>query len=51
MERKIEQGEELFLTFIDLRAAFDTVHRESIWKCLEDLETRREMIKIIKSIY
>lgn len=48
LERKIQEGEELYLTYIDLRAAFDTIDREEICKCLEEIKT---LVKEIKSTY
>ena len=51
IERKIEEDEELFLTFIDLRAAFDTIEREQIWKSLAELGVHQELIIITRSIY
>lgn len=50
MEITIEEGEELYLAFIDLRAYFDIVEREKIWKVLKDLEVPEDLINIIRSI-
>lgn len=35
VERKIKKGEKLFMVFVDLKAAFDSIERRMIWKCLE----------------
>lgn len=51
IERAIENGEQLYLAFIDLRAAFDMVQRKSIWRCLQQLQVNRKLITVIKSIY
>lgn len=40
---KIE-GDELKLTFIDLRVAFDAVNKTSIWNCLRGLEVPFELV-------
>lgn len=51
IERKMGEGGELFLTFIDLKAAFDTVDRGEIWKTLQELEVSKELIEVIRSVY
>lgn len=51
IERKIEVGEKLYLTFIDLKAAFDTVDRREIWKTLRELGVDKGLISAIRSTY
>lgn len=51
IERANEQGKELYLVFVDLKAAFDTVSREKLWSCLEELEVSPKLRKVIKSVY
>lgn len=51
IERKIEEGEELYLTFIDLKAAFDTVDRSEIWRTLKELKVDKNLIGAIRSSY
>ncbi|KAI4461171.1 reverse transcriptase (rna-dependent dna polymerase) [Holotrichia oblita] len=46
MERKIETGKEFYLTFLDLKAAFDTVNRNIIWKCLNQLSVNKKLCAV-----
>ena len=50
-ERSIEQKKELYLTFLDLTAAFDNVKRQHIWDSLYELEVPRSLVKAIKAAY
>ena len=38
IEIKIDKGEELLLTFIDLKAAFGTIDRREIWRTFNNME-------------
>lgn len=40
IETRMEEGEELFRTFIDLKAAFDTVNREEVWSYTNEGERK-----------
>lgn len=51
IERKIEEGGEMFLVFIDLKAAFDTIDRREIWKALEEMEIPKMLLEAIRSTY
>lgn len=51
IEQKIEIGETLYLTFIDLRAAFDTVNRKIIWELLKTLHVPNQLVLILGSVY
>lgn len=51
MERAMENGEEWYLAFIDLRAAFDTIDRTQIWDSLRELQVNSKLIRVIQSIY
>ncbi|KAG8229181.1 hypothetical protein J437_LFUL001053 [Ladona fulva] len=41
----------LYLAFLDLRAAFDSVPRKYLWEALIKKKVPYELIKIIKSLY
>lgn len=51
IESATEQGKELYLVFVDLKAAFDTVPRGKLWQCLEEMEVTGKLRQVIKSIY
>lgn len=50
-ERTIEKGGELFVTLIDLKAAFDNINRSHIWRYLLELQAPRKLIRNIKNMY
>ena len=49
--REYRQGRELFIAFIDLRAAFDTVDHASLWKILKILGTPPKMLHLLQQLY
>lgn len=51
IEKAIERNKTLYLSFLDLRAAFDKVPRKHIWEALEGLQTDPKLQRVIKSIY
>lgn len=51
IERSLQSGEETILAFIDLRAAFDSIEREVVWNCLEEINIPKSLIQIIRSTY
>lgn len=51
IERKMDSGEKLLMTIIDLKPAFDTVYRKRLSDCLEELEVLLKLTEIIGSIY
>lgn len=48
IERKIEESEVLFLTFLNLKRH---LIQWIIWKCLRELEIPRKLCQVIKSMY
>lgn len=51
IEKAIEQGKELYLIFIDPKAAFDTVNSNTIWECLEEMKVTKKLREVIESEY
>lgn len=51
IERTIEKGEEMFLIFIDLKSAFDTVIRREVWTILEEMKIPKGLTQAIRSTY
>lgn len=51
MEQCIEWNNKLHLNFIDFEKAFDSVHRESLWKILSAYGCPDKLIRIFKSFY
>lgn len=50
-EKVREKNEELYLVFIDLTKAFDTVNRAALWKVLKQLGIPDNMLNIIISFH
>jgi sorting nexin-29 len=50
-ERAIEQGQDLYLIFIDFKKAFDMVSRDVLWKVLEILGCPRKFVNIVKDLH
>ena len=51
VEKAIEHREQLFLVFVDLRKAYDSVPREAMWRVLEKYGFPVQMINIIRSFH
>lgn len=51
IEKRNEQGKELYIMLIDLKAAFDSIDRDIIWKVMEELEITQKIIEVTKSTY
>lgn len=51
MEQCIEWNNKLHLNFIDFEKAFDSVHRESLWKILLAYGCPEKFVKILKAFY
>ena len=47
-EKCIEQNKPLYLVFIDLTKAFDTVNREALWTVLERIGCPPKLVSIIR---
>lgn len=50
-QKSINKRGKLYTLFIDLKAAFDTINREQLWKIMERLKISRYLINCIKEIY
>jgi hypothetical protein len=46
-----ERSEPTYLTFVDVRKAYDTVWRNGLWKKLYDMGVRGKMLNIIQEMY
>ena len=49
--REYRQGRELYIAFIDLRAAFDTVDHASLWKILQVLGSPPKITEFFRQLY
>ena len=47
-ERSMEQRQDLYITFVDLNKAFDSVSRESLWKILAKFGCPKKFVKIVR---
>ena len=50
-EKCQEQYEDLFVTFIDLTKAFDTVCRNGLWQIMEKFGSPREFIALVRQLH
>ena len=48
---KLAKGEKLYAAFIDFRKAYDTVNRDKMLKCLQDMGTGNKFTANINAIY
>ena len=51
IEKTTQRGKELFLAFLDLQAAFDTVPHETIWIAQEKKHVPPRLTEAIKSTF
>ena len=50
-QRAIKRKKRLYVTFVDLKAAFDTVCREKLWEVMEEAGIGKFLIERIKELY
>ena len=50
-EKCREQHQDLFMAFIDLKKAFDTVHRPTLWKILSKVGCPDKLINIVRILH
>lgn len=50
-EKRYLQGKHIWLAFIDMEKAFDTVPRSKVWKGLKERGVHSKIIRIIQNIY
>ena len=51
IEKVAREGREVYLGFIDLEKAFDSVPREKLWKVLEERGINQKLLRVIKNVY
>ena len=51
VEKSIEHTTKLYITFVDLRKAYDSVPREALWVVLKRLGVPDTLIDIVKSFH
>ena len=51
VEQAIEWNSNLYLCFIDFEKAFDSVHRDTLWKIMKSYRIPSKLIRIIKAMY
>lgn len=51
VEKAWDRGRRLFLAFLDLKAAFDSIPRQEIWNALQEKRVPSDLISAIKSVY
>ena len=51
LEQAIEWNSNLYLCFIDFEKAFDSVHRETLWKIMKSYGIPEKLIQMVKIMY
>ena len=51
VEKAIEHGETLFVLFVDLKRAYDSVPQQALWRVLEKCGVPTTMLSIIQSFH
>ena len=51
MEKAREHGDSLYVMFVDLKKAYDSVPREALWQVLQKCGVPPQMLEIIKSFH
>lgn len=51
MEQSCEWNSTLYAVFVDFEKAFDSFHRESLWKILRHYSIPQKLVHIIMSLY
>lgn len=51
VEQSVEWRSPLFLLFVDFERAFDTIHRDAIWKALYNVGVPEKIINLIRELY
>ncbi len=51
VEKAREHGESLYVLFVDLRKAYDSVPRQALWKVLEKYGVPEKMLNVVKSFH
>ena len=50
-EKSMEQRQDLYITFVDLNKAFDSVSREGLWKILAKFGCSEKFVKMVRLFY
>ena len=51
IEQSFEWNSNVYMIFVDFQKAFDSIHRETLWKIMESYGIPEKLIKIIKALY
>ena len=51
VEKAREHGESLYVLFVDLRKAYDSVPMQALWKVLEKYGVPEKMLNVVKSFH
>ena len=51
MEKALEHGETLFVLFVDLKKAYNSIPRQALWRVLEKCGVPPTMLNIIQSFH
>ncbi len=51
MEKSREQNKDLYVAFIDLSKAFDTINRELLWKNFSKLGVPPKFLSILRQLH
>lgn len=51
IEKNNDQGNNIYITFIDLKAAFDSIDRKEMWSAMEELGVSGKLLQATRSTY
>ena len=51
IEQSFEWNSNVYMIFVDFQKAFDSIHRETLWKIMESYGIPEKLINIIKALY
>src|SRR6185295_15905866 len=46
-----QKGKELYMCFIDLRKAYDSVNRDLLWRVMREYGVSEKIVRIVNSLY
>ena len=51
IEKAVEHNTKIFMLFIDLQKAYDSVPRQALWRALENYGVPEAMMQMIRSLH
>ena len=51
VEKTIKKDKKIYMAFVDLEKVYDNVHREKLWKVLDEYGVKGRLLKAIQALY